>query len=79
MPFACYSGATEELETDANKLGSRWRYAEPFFDQKGTICLDSSVKSVFLGPTAHVAGTEYCMVRDDHQGGIELGEGGKRE
>ncbi len=49
MPFACYSGATEELETDANQLGSRWRYAEPFFDQKGTICLDSSVKSVFLG------------------------------
>lgn len=49
MPFACYSGATEELETDAKKLGSRWRYAEPFFDQKGTICLDSSVKSVFLG------------------------------
>ncbi len=49
MPFACYSGATEELETDANKLGSKWRYAEPFFDQKGTICLDSSVKSVFLG------------------------------
>lgn len=49
MPFACYSGATEELETDANKLRSRWRYAEPFFDQEGTICLDSSVKGVFLG------------------------------
>lgn len=49
MPFACYSGATEELETNSSKLNTRWRYAEPFFDQKGTICLDSSVKSVFLG------------------------------
>ena len=49
MPFACYAGATEELETDVNKLSSRWRYAEPFFDQKGTICLDKNVKSVFLG------------------------------
>jgi len=49
MPFACYAAATEELETDANKLGSRWRYAEPFLDQNGTICLDMKVKWVFLG------------------------------
>ena len=49
MPFACYAAATEELETDVNKLSSRWRYAEPFFDQKGTICLDRNVKWVFLG------------------------------
>lgn len=49
MPFACYRGETGQLETDANKLSSRWRYAEPFFDQTGTICLDRNVKSVFLG------------------------------
>lgn len=49
MPFACYRGETGKLETDANRLSSRWRYAEPFFDQKGTICLDRNVKSVFLG------------------------------
>ena len=48
MPFACYSGDTMELETDPKKLG-RWRYFDPFFNQKGTICLDSTVKSVFLG------------------------------
>ena len=48
MSYGCYSGATEELETDPNRLGS-WRYAEPFFDQTGTICLDRSVKWVFLG------------------------------
>ena len=47
MPFACYSGATQEIETDPDKL-SWWRYMEPFFDQKGTICLDRSVKWVFL-------------------------------
>lgn len=49
MPFACYRGETGQLETDANKLSSRWRYAEPFFDQKGTICLDRNVKAIFLG------------------------------
>ena len=49
MPFACYAAATEEIETDAEKLGSLWRYADPFFDQKGTICLDRNVKWVFLG------------------------------
>ena len=48
MPFACYSGATQKIETDPNKLG-RWRYMEPFFDQNGTICLDRSIKWVFLG------------------------------
>lgn len=48
MPFACYSGETMELETDPSKL-SRWRYFDPFFDQKGTICLDRNVKSIFLG------------------------------
>lgn len=37
-----------ELETDPSKL-SRWRYFEPFFDQKGTICLDRNVKWIFLG------------------------------
>ena len=37
-----------ELETDPSKL-SRWRYFDPFFDQKGTICLDRNVKSIFLG------------------------------
>lgn len=37
-----------ELETDPSKL-SRWRYFEPFFDQKGTICLDRNVKLIFLG------------------------------
>jgi len=49
MAFACYSGATEKLEADPSKLGSRWRYMEPFFDQAGIICLDRDVKSVFLG------------------------------
>ncbi|KAL6713831.1 Sphingosine N-acyltransferase lag1 [Lecanora helva] len=49
MPFGCYASATETLETDPIKLGSRWRYADPFFDQNGTICLDKNVKSVFLG------------------------------
>lgn len=49
MPFACYTGESQELETDTNKLNSSWRYAEPFFDQKGTVCLDRSVKWVFLG------------------------------
>ena len=49
MSFACYAGATGELENDPAKLVSRWRYAEPFFDQNGTICLDRSVKWVFLG------------------------------
>lgn len=49
MAFACYSGATETLETDPEKLNSRWRYMEPFFDQAGTICLDQGVKSVCLG------------------------------
>lgn len=49
MPFACYRGATEKLETDTSKLESRWRYAEPFLDQRGTICLDENVKAVFLG------------------------------
>lgn len=48
MPFACYSGETMEMETDPSKL-SRWRYFEPFFDQKGTICLDRNVKWIFLG------------------------------
>ena len=48
MPFACYSGETMELETDPTKL-SRWRYFNPFFDQKGTICLDRNIKSIFLG------------------------------
>ncbi|KAK4691117.1 hypothetical protein P7C71_g5816, partial [Lecanoromycetidae sp. Uapishka_2] len=48
MAFACYSGATEKLETDPGKLNSRWRYMEPFFDQSGTICLDRDVKAVFL-------------------------------
>lgn len=48
MPFACYSGETMEMETDQSKL-SRWRYFEPFFDQKGTICLDRNVKWIFLG------------------------------
>ena len=37
-----------ELETDPKKL-SRWRYFNPFFDQKGTICLDRNIKSIFLG------------------------------
>lgn len=32
---------------DPNLLGV-WRYIEPFFDQKGTICLDKKVKWVFL-------------------------------
>ena len=49
MAFACYRGATERLETDPDRLNSRWRYAEPFFDQAGTICLDQGIKSVFLG------------------------------
>lgn len=48
MPFACYSGDTMELETDPTKL-SQWRYLDPFFDQKGTICLDRNIKSIFLG------------------------------
>ena len=48
MPFACYSGATQEVETDPDRLG-RLRYMEPFFDQNGTICLDRSIKWVFLG------------------------------
>ena len=48
MPFACYSGETMQLETDPSKL-SRWRYFDPFFDQKGTICLDRNIKSIFLG------------------------------
>lgn len=48
MAFACYNGATGELETNPEKLHSRWRYMEPFFDQAGTICLDRDVKSVFL-------------------------------
>lgn len=48
MPFACYSGETMDLETDPEKL-SRWRYFDPFFDQKGTICLDRNIKSIFLG------------------------------
>lgn len=37
-----------ELETDPTKL-NRWRYLDPFFDQKGTICLDRNIKSIFLG------------------------------
>ena len=37
-----------ELETDPGKL-SKWRYFDPFFDQKGTICLDRNIKSIFLG------------------------------
>lgn len=37
-----------ELETHPRKL-SRWRYFDPFFDQKGTICLDKNIKSIFLG------------------------------
>ena len=37
-----------ELETDPTKL-SKWRYFDPFFDQKGTICLDRNIKSIFLG------------------------------
>lgn len=37
-----------ELETNPGKL-SRWRYFDPFFDQKGTICLDRNIKSIFLG------------------------------
>lgn len=37
-----------DLETDSRKL-SRWRYFDPFFDQKGTICLDRNIKSIFLG------------------------------
>ena len=49
MPFGCHNAATESAETDPTKLSSRWRYAEPFLDQNGTICLDKSVKSVFLG------------------------------
>lgn len=49
MPFGCYTGATEKLETEPIRLGSRWRYADPFLDQDGTICLDKSVKWVFLG------------------------------
>ena len=49
MPFACYKGSTEELETDQSILSSKWRYVEPFLDQSGTICLDKSVKWVFLG------------------------------
>ena len=48
MPFACYSGETMDLQTDSRKL-SRWRYFDPFFDQKGTICLDRNIKSIFLG------------------------------
>ena len=48
MPFACYSGESMELETDPSKL-SRWRYFDPFFNQKGTICLDRNIKSIFLG------------------------------
>ncbi|CAF9919040.1 sphingosine N-acyltransferase lag1 [Imshaugia aleurites] len=48
MPFACYSGESMELEQDPRKL-SRWRYFDPFFDQKGTICLDRNIKSMFLG------------------------------
>ena len=49
MPFACYSGQDQDLETDPDRLSSSWRYLEPFFDQKGIICLDRSVKWVFLG------------------------------
>ena len=49
MPFACYTGEKQELERDTNKLSSKLRYSEPFFDQKGTICLDRTVKWVFLG------------------------------
>ena len=37
-----------ELEADPTKL-SRWRYFDPFFDQKGSICLDRNIKSIFLG------------------------------
>ena len=37
-----------QRETDPRKL-NRWRYFDPFFDQKGTICLDRNIKSVFLG------------------------------
>ena len=37
-----------EVETDPRKL-NRWRYFDPFFDQKGTICLDRNIKSIFLG------------------------------
>ncbi len=37
-----------ELETDPSKL-SGLRYFDPFFDQKGTICLDRNIKSIFLG------------------------------
>ena len=48
MPFACYSGDTMKLEEDPTKL-SKWRYFVPFFDQKGTICLDRNIKSIFLG------------------------------
>ena len=48
MPFACYSGDTMKLETDPRKL-NRWRYLDPFFDQKGTICLDRNIKLIFLG------------------------------
>lgn len=49
MPFACYSGQDQELDTNPERLSSSWRYLEPFFDQKGTICFDRSVKWVFLG------------------------------
>ena len=49
MPFACHASATGVTETDAEKLNSKWRYAEPFLNQKGTICLDRNVKWVFLG------------------------------
>ena len=37
-----------ELEKDPMKL-SKWRYFDPFFNQKGTICLDRNIKSIFLG------------------------------
>jgi acyl-CoA-dependent ceramide synthase len=46
MNYGCYSGATGEM-VDSEHLSS-WRYMEPFFDQKGTICLDKGVKWVFL-------------------------------
>lgn len=46
MSYGCYSGATMQPQ-DPNLLGIR-RYIEPFFDQKGTICLDRIVKWVFL-------------------------------
>lgn len=46
MSYGCYSGATMQPQ-DPGQLGL-WRYLEPFFDQKGTICLDRKVKWVFL-------------------------------